>query len=363
VFCVAGGGVLAFPGALIGALLPPHVASNQAGYRYEVVDGGGRCCHGGGASLCRGYRMAMARAPGNMATVFRRRSHYRSRCSLNCRGDPLRPAVLVVFQLGTTLWAQTIHGQEWTRYRNMVSRKKALERGWPGPGMPGAERAGVRTVQIGVDASSGEPFDLDLDELRQHLFIPGASGTGKTTTIVALADGVLANGYGAVFVDFKGSGLGAAARQLAERHGLPFTVVDPHDPNGADTTLFRRARRSCQQADRRIHLLRRSRDLQAGCDGVSAHRLPGSRGCQQSISLDTIYETLRPGGLTRLARQLGDEHESLKVRLEDLDETAVSAPWHRRLQRRLGALMEGAFGDMFASVRRWTGARPLARRK
>ena len=66
------------------------------------------------------------------------------------------------------------------------------------------------------------------------------------------------------------------------------------------------------------------------------------------ISLATIYDALRPGGLTRLARQLDRHHEDLRVRLEDLDEPrGVGAAGLIGLQRRLGALMEGAFGEIF----------------
>jgi hypothetical protein len=67
------------------------------------------------------------------------------------------------------------------------------------------------------------------------------------------------------------------------------------------------------------------------------------------ISLATIYDVLRPGGLTRLARQLDDAHEDLRIRLEDLDEPrGVGAAGLVGLQRRLGALMEGAFGQIFS---------------
>jgi len=259
------------------------------------------------------------------------------------------PVVLLVFQFGAMLWERTIDGQEWTRYRNMVSRKKALERGWAGPATPGAEPAGVRPVQIGVDASSGQPFILDLDELRQHIFIPGASGTGKTTTIVSVADGVLAFGYSAIFVDFKGSGLCAAARKLAERHGLPFTVVDPYDQKsvGYDPCSGEPAAVANKligafnfSGEAEIYKQVAMEVVPIVCRALAAAKSP--------VSLDTIYETLRPGGLTRLARQLDDDHESLKVRLEDLDEPrGVGAAGIVGLQRRLGALMEGAFGEIF----------------
>jgi hypothetical protein len=64
----------------------------------------------------------------------------------------------------------------------MATRKKALERGWPGPGgearLPG-ER-GTELVRLGVNPRDGRHFDLTVSEIAQHVFLPGASGTGKT---------------------------------------------------------------------------------------------------------------------------------------------------------------------------------------
>lgn len=90
------------------------------------------------------------------------------------------PAVLVLYESGVTLWKRTIHGQEWSRVRAVASRKKALERHWDGPSawsQGGPPDAGQ--VRLGINAEDGQPFDISIDELGQHVFIPGASGTGK----------------------------------------------------------------------------------------------------------------------------------------------------------------------------------------
>lgn len=259
------------------------------------------------------------------------------------------PALLVVFQFGLALWGQTIHGQEWARYRAVLSRKKALERHWQGPSPTGDGPIVTIWIPLGFDASAARPFDLEIGELSQHVFIPGSSGTGKTTTIVTLADGVLAQGYGAVFVDFKGSGLGTAAKKLADRHGVPFTVVDPSDPtttgynpcSGEPAAVANKivgAFTFSGQAE--IYKQVAMEVIPIVCRALAA--------AGTEISLATIYDALRPGGLTRLARQLDRHHEDLRVRLEDLDEPrGVGAAGVIGLQRRLGALMEGAFGEIF----------------
>ncbi len=166
---------------------------------------------------------------------------------------------------------------------------------------------------------------------------------------MTVADGVLAQGYSAIFVDFKGSGLGVEARKLADRHGLPFTVVDPFDRktvgynpcSGEPAAVANKLIGAFTfSGEAEIYKQVAMEVIPIVCRALVAS---GSK-----ASLDTIYEALRPGGLTRLARQLDDHHEDLRVRLEDLDEPrGVGAAGIVGLQRRLGALMEGAFGDIF----------------
>lgn len=98
--------------------------------------------------------------------------------------------------------------------------------GGPSPAHP---RGAIR---LGLDQETNRPFDLKLPEdIASHVFLPGASGTGKTTTIGRVADGALANGHGVVIVDCKAGSLRQTAERLADRYNLAFNLIDPDDPD------------------------------------------------------------------------------------------------------------------------------------
>ena len=258
------------------------------------------------------------------------------------------PALLVIYESGMILWKRTIHGQEWSRVRAVASRKKALERNWEGPsawshGGPPP----VGQVRLGINAEDGRPFDIGADELAQHVFIPGASGTGKTTTLMTLCEGAMANGYGVIIIDCKGSGLGGEARKLASRHGVPFTTVDPKDPksSGYDPCSGDAAAVANKligafsfTGEAEIYKHVAMEVIPIICRALEAS---GSR-----VTLDEIYQALDRGGLARLGRRIGAD--AYRARLEDLEDSGgVGAAGYSGLQRRLGALMEGTFGELF----------------
>jgi hypothetical protein len=263
----------------------------------------------------------------------------------------LGPLVLAAQQSGQVYWRRTIQGQEWARYREVTDRKKALERGWPGPeGSQAAATPGhpEGTIRLGVGADDGRAFDLGADEIAQHIFVPGASGTGKTTTLVRIADGALANGYGVVIVDCKGSGLGAPARELATRHGVPFTLVDPrdkrsvgYDPCSGDAASVANkiVGAFTFSGEAEIYKQVAMEVIPVICRAMLATGTP--------VTLDGIYTALARGEMSRLGRRNGAE--AYRERLEQLEDAGgVSAAGYVGLQKRLGALMEGAFGDLFS---------------
>jgi len=257
------------------------------------------------------------------------------------------PAALVLFQAGSSLWRGTIHGQEWSRYHSMTNRKKALERHWTGPSASTQGTSPAGMVHLGVSADDGRPFDIGADELAQHIFVPGASGTGKTTTLVTLADGAVANGYGVIIIDCKGSGLGGEARRLATRHGLPFTSVDPHDRRSAGYDPC--SGDAAAVANKIIGAFSFTGEAEI-YKQVAMEVIPiicrALEASGTKVSLDEIYQALDRGGLGRLGRREGAD--AFRQRLEDLEDSGgIGAAGYAGLQRRLGALMEGTFGELF----------------
>jgi hypothetical protein len=264
----------------------------------------------------------------------------------------LGPALLLCFVVADYSRRRTLLGQVTSQSRSMAERKKALDRGWrpstsrTGNGQDWQHPAGY--VRLGVDAESNRYFDIGADELVQHVFVPGAAGYGKTTTLVRLADGAVANGYGVVVIDCKGVGLGGEARNLAARYQLPYTVIDPDDPSsvgynpcsGDAAGVANKIIGAFSFGDNaEIYKQIAMEVVPVICRAlIASHR---------EVTLDRIYDALDPnGGLSELGRRRGASR--YRDRLEDLENAGgVAAAGYIGLRHRLGALMEGKFGQLF----------------
>jgi len=264
----------------------------------------------------------------------------------------LGPALLLLAETGTAYWRRTVHGQEWARYRDMAERKKALERAWTGgtnaaAAMPPAAAHPDGKIHLGSLVTSGRPFILDTEEIGHHVFLPGASGSGKTTTLVRLADGALANGYGVVIVDCKGTGLGGEARALSQRHGVPLTIVDPrdrksvgYDPCSGDAPAVANKLIGAFTFGGEAEIYKQVA-MEVVPVIVRAMLASGT-----PVTLDGIYDALGKGGLSQLGRRPGAD--AFRDRLLALEDSGgVGAAGYVGLQHRLGALMEGTFGELF----------------
>jgi hypothetical protein len=189
------------------------------------------------------------------------------------------------------------------------------------------------------------------------VFLPGASGSGKTTTLVRLADGALSCGAGLVVVDCKGSGLGGKARGLADRQHLKLNIVDPYSRNGLgyDPCGCRGFDKPAEQAGAAVANKLAGAFVYSGEAEVYKHAAmeviavigKAMTAMGTEITLEGIYEALRTGGLARLGRMQGAR--KYRTRLADLDDSgSVGAAGYDGLRKRLGALMEGTYGELFA---------------
>ena len=213
----------------------------------------------------------------------------------------------------------------------------------------------VDAVRIGRDGETNQPLDLALpSELANHVFLPGATGSGKTTTLTRLADGALASGYGVVFIDCKGSDLGDTARDLADRYGLPLFVVDPDDeetlgynPCSGD---------GASVANKLVGAFAFGPNAEI-YKNIAMEAIPlaveGLLATDEDVTLETLYDALGVRGFANIAHKLDPDDAStrrLRKRLLELgsgDRDKIGGGGQAGLRHRLGALLEGKFGPLF----------------
>lgn len=85
-------------------------------------------------------------------------------------------------------------------------------------------------VRWGWDQVNDRPYDIEPTNLARHLTLLGVTGSGKTTAIARLAEGLLQLGWAVVFLDCKGGGLRSTAQRLAAAADVPYRLVDPTFP-------------------------------------------------------------------------------------------------------------------------------------
>jgi DNA helicase HerA-like ATPase len=92
----------------------------------------------------------------------------------------------------------------------------------------------VNGVYLGHDNLTGEPIVLGSQELNQHTFLCGATGSGKTTTILCFVDYALRNDIPLVFVDGKGDpDLAKTLASMAASHNRELQVFSISEPESS----------------------------------------------------------------------------------------------------------------------------------
>jgi len=259
--------------------------------------------------------------------------------------------------LAARLKSRSVHAQVRRDHRLDKRRWRAIS-GHKQPTLPRPQRSRLYSsvehppgrVRLGVDAETNGPLDLDLPaDLAAHVFLPGASGSGKTTTLARIADGALADGYGVVIVDAKAGELGGVARALAARYALPFNLVDP---DAADSLGYNPCTGDAASvANKLVGAFTFGPDAEI-YKNVALEAVPiivrGLQAAGEAVTLEALYDALGIRGMPKLAHRIADDDDRTSKRLLDLDEMKGTGSSGRAgMQRRLGALLEGKFGDVF----------------
>ena len=221
-------------------------------------------------------------------------------------------------------------------------------------------------VRLGTDRETDRPFDLALpDDIAAHVFLPGVSGAGKTNTLARLASGVLRNGYGVVFVDCKGWALRNTAAALASQYELPFYLVDPDDPRSLGYNPC--SGDAPAVANKLVGAFSYGPNAEI-YKNIAMEALPvivrGLHAAGEHVTLEALYEGCGPRGMARIAQRITDaSHQRVRQRLLTLsgdEDGKLSRSGYQGLQRRIGALLEGKFGDLFRSANMLDWRRTLA---
>jgi Type IV secretion-system coupling protein DNA-binding domain len=257
----------------------------------------------------------------------------------------------LVFELARTasgLLDRTMFGR--LRYQRRQARKRRYAvSGAPlkTTQQPAGENHGP--MVLGIDRETRQPFELSTQELEQHVFIPGAAGSGKTTTLSRLAFEALRKGFGVVIIDCKGADLKETARKLAVGFKKPFFVVDPDDPaslgydpcTGDGNDVSNRLVGSFtfgQNAE--IYKLAAQNILPILVEALRSQTIP--------VTLAALEEHLDPGPMMRMAHDCNDRLRLQLIRLSKPQ--GAAADGYAGFQLRLGALIRGKFGPLLGSL-------------
>jgi hypothetical protein len=233
------------------------------------------------------------------------------------------------------------HRLDTRRWRAISSGIRAMSDATDSPPHPKG------AIRLAIDAETNGPLDLALPtDLATHVFLPGATGTGKTTTIARLADGALFNGYATVIVDAKGSGLKRTARDLAARHGVPFYVVDPDDP---DTLGYNPCKGDASEVANKIVGAFSYGPNAEFYKNMAMEAVPiavrGLQAAGEPVTLLALRDVFGARGLARVALKIAD-NDALR---DELLELAEEEGDRGGLRVRLGALLQGKFRPLFAA--------------
>lgn len=284
------------------------------------------------------------------------------------------PMWLEVVLLLVTLWSRGPRAQVVRERRREQQRWRAIsgERNDPSVlrlehprPLPSSSSHPPGCVRLGIDAETDQALDLQLPvELATHLFLIGASGSGKTTTLARVADGVVSNRFAVVIVDCKGGGLGEVARDLARRHGVPFYLVDPDAP---DSLGYNPCYGDAAAIANKLIGAFTYAPAAEIYKNIAMEAIPvivrALTAAGDPVTLEALYGALAPRGMTELAHRVKyDAHLAQRLlELAERRDDRIGRAGYAGLRYRLGALLEGRFGGLFRSDQALEWERALAR--
>jgi hypothetical protein len=206
-------------------------------------------------------------------------------------------------------------------------------------------------IRLGIDRETRKPFDLSVEEVAHPTMLIGASGSGKTTTLSVLCDGMLSLGHAVAIVDCKNGGLRSTAEALATQHEVPFRFVDPNDADSLGYDLA--TGNASDVANKLIGVF--SYSAASGAEiykNVAQHVLPlvvrAMEEAGDMVTLKTLAEALLPGRMRDIGYRAGDPYQ------HDLDVLAESRGVIEEgvigLRVRLDALRMGKYGRLFTAI-------------